>query len=139
MKQDIAIDNLNSIVRDAISKDSYNRDKYNTNFERCMSHIFWKYNCSIEFLDYWSEYFTNVLWTDVSSQQMLSEDFIEKWAHRLDWYYICLYQDVNKKFLLKFINHVNIKGLKNRVRIDLYGYKCDFTIEEIEVAKKMCI
>lgn len=47
------------------------------------------------------------IWMWVSEYQNLSEDFIEKFQHKVNWYYISKRQKLSETFIRKFKNKVD--------------------------------
>ena len=60
-------------------------------------------------------------WTLVSSQQKLSEEFIEEFADRLDWDLLTLTQDLSDEFKEKHKDKINWELVAIREKARLTG------------------
>jgi hypothetical protein len=57
-------------------------------------------------LEKYIEYFNYEDWIYISSDQKLSEEFIEKYSHKIDWYWISKRKNLSEKFIEKHSDKV---------------------------------
>jgi hypothetical protein len=62
-----------------------------------------------EYIKFFSDYDLEV----ISYTQNLSEEFIEKYSDKVDWYYISSRQNLSEEFIRKHINKIHISWLMN--------------------------
>lgn len=53
-------------------------------------------------------YYNKDAWRQIVSVQKLSEPFIDKYAHKLDWDLVCIKQDVSHTFLAEHVLFINL-------------------------------
>ena len=60
--------------------------------------------------DFISELYDIVCWQEVSKRKKnMSREFIEKWAHRLDWFNLCYFNKVDSDLLSKYAYKLNFQ------------------------------
>lgn len=62
------------------------------------------FSCIEDYSDEWD-------WDIVCKLQILSENFIRKFSHRVNWNRILLYQDVSDDFLIEFKEYFDLDGM----------------------------
>ena len=84
----------------------------------------------LDFLIEHADEFDSFIWNTISSQQLLTEDFIERFRHLLCWRRMSKHQDLSKDFIVKNIEYIHLDelGAHNEVPLDflkdnLYKFK----------------
>jgi hypothetical protein len=83
---------------------------------------------SEEFIDKYSKI---VSWRDISCCQYLSEEFMEKHQNKISWCYISCCQKLSEKFITKHIDKIDFEGLMENKYI---SHKIK---EEIKILKEI--
>jgi len=76
----------------------------------------------------------------ISKYQLLTPEFIDKYADKLDWYYICEYQELPDWLMRKHIDKLNwgqISWYQNMTEDFINEYKNMFNIEKIYKNNKL--
>ena len=56
--------------------------------------------------------------SDICMYQRLSEKFMDKYSHCLNWVYITIYQDISVEFIIKHIDKIKWNWIEDNPYID---------------------